>query len=350
MPTTAPFFLVSSSLVSLSTKPFFCFKRNLVHRCVRCYSSLKDRPSTRLQDKEKELHIPVLVENLVEFIDHSSAKGKVFVDCTVGAGGHCERIMELGLFSKCIAIDKDQNCGNWLKERNLQHPVRFVQGSFACIDKILSQEGISSEQVGFILADLGVSSMQLDDPQRGFSFSKDGPLDMRIDLSLRTTAWNVVNQYSEEALCKIIRELGEDYKWRQVAAAIVKEREKHTIDTTCQLAEIVCKAKRERPGYSKLHPATLTFQSLRLFVNNELSELDMFVPKALSCLGMFGRLAVISFHSLEDRIVKQSFKNVAEKGGQFRILTKKPIVPSEEEKKFNVRSRSAKLRVVERLS
>ncbi|EME31161.1 S-adenosyl-methyltransferase [Galdieria sulphuraria] len=299
------------------------------------------------QGRERNLHVPVLLQEVIENAVQANVAGKVFVDCTVGAGGHCQKIMELGIFSRCIAIDKDENCRKFLEESNLTHSVRFVQGSFAKIVEILTQEKVTSQDVGFILADLGVSSMQLDNASRGFSFSHDGPLDMRMDLSQSTTAWQVVNQSSEEALGNIIRELGEERKWKRVAAAIVKERQRNPINTTCQLANIVCNAKKERARYRKIHPATLTFQSLRLFVNSELNELNTFIPMALSCLGPVGRLAIISFHSLEDRIVKQTFKEYAEKS-EFRILTKKPIVPSEEEREVNIRCRSAKMRVIER--
>ncbi|GJQ09991.1 hypothetical protein GpartN1_g1782.t1 [Galdieria partita] len=344
-------FLWSSSLQCLQRKEaLLCFKRKCLHSSRIYACSLKHEASATLHwsiVKERNLHVPVLLEKVIENARLPNLEGSIFVDCTVGAGGHCEKVMELGIFSKCIAIDKDEKCGELLKENNLLRSVCFIQGSFANIDEILIQERVKSEDVGFILADLGVSSMQLDNPSRGFSFSKDGPLDMRMDLSQSTTAWKVVNEYTEEALCKIFRELGEERKWKRVAAAIVNERQRNPIETTCQLAKIVCAAKNEYPRHRRIHPATLTFQSLRLFVNNELNELNKFIPKALKCLGPFGRLAIISFHSLEDRLVKQTFKEYAEKS-EFRILTKKPAVPSEEEREANIRCRSAKMRVIER--
>ncbi|GJD12369.1 Ribosomal RNA small subunit methyltransferase H [Galdieria sulphuraria] len=309
------FFWLSSLLCLHRRKAFHCVKRKTFHS-LKCYCSVEDKVSPTLQfsrGKERNLHVPVLLQEVIENAVQANVAGKVFVDCTVGAGGHCQKIMELGIFSRCIAIDKDENCRKFLEESNLTHSVRFVQGSFAKIVEILTQEKVTSQDVGFILADLGVSSMQLDNASRGFSFSHDGPLDMRMDLSQSTTAWRRTNP----------------------------------INTTCQLANIVCNAKKERARYRKIHPATLTFQSLRLFVNSELNELNTFIPMALSCLGPVGRLAIISFHSLEDRIVKQTFKEYAEKS-EFRILTKKPIVPSEEEREVNIRCRSAKMRVIER--
>lgn len=286
---------------------------------------------------KKKSHKPVLVREVVE-----SFKGvgcRVFLDGTLGLGGHAKAILKAhGEIERYIGIDRDlealeiakENLSSWDK-------VEFFHGNFLEFDRFLKGDLVD----GFFL-DVGVSSMQLEDSERGFSFMTDGPLDMRMDRSLKLTAEDVVNEFPERKLGEIFREYGEEMRWKKIARAIVNERGKRRIRTTFDLKNILSKVCGRRRS---LNPATLVFQALRIFVNDELALLKKTLFKAFENLSLGGRIAVISFHSLEDRIVKWAFRE----SPILKVVTKKPVVASLEEVRKNKRARSAKLRVAERL-
>ncbi len=298
-------------------------------------------------------HVPVLAETLGQYV---TLEGDgVMVDCTVGQGGHSS------IFSKklttegtIIGIDFDKNSLNSAhsKLKNLNCKVKLIKSNFADIKNCLKIAEI--EKVDFILADLGFCSAQLDDKKIGLSFSEDAPLDMRIDKSLKVTAADIINGFDETKIADIIYKYGEDRASRRIAKFIVNYRRQQKIMTTTQLAMIVCKALGRRPvsrsasGKKRIHPATKTFQALRIAVNGELDNLTALLNSAPDVLRTGGQIAVISFHSLEDRIVKYDFKeNKAD--GKYEIITKKPLIPSRQEMILNRRSRSAKLRIAKRI-
>ena len=295
----------------------------------------------------KRGHVPVLLKEAIDFLN--IRRGGTYIDATVGLGGHSYEIAKrLGAQGRLIAVDKDQAA----LERavaSLQSPVtsedwptiELRHGSFA---------DLANEQrpttIDGLLADLGVSSLQLEDAARGFSFQAEGPLDMRMNTQSGETAEQVVNQADEVTLANLIYEFGEERRSRRIARAIVRSR---PIRTTAQLAEIVSAAARPmNQAERRIHPATRTFQALRIFVNRELDDLRALMEAAPRLLKPGGRLVIISFHSLEDRIVKDALREGA-KRGHYRILTKKPVTASADEIDRNPRSRSAKLRAAERL-
>ncbi|HID80002.1 MAG TPA: 16S rRNA (cytosine(1402)-N(4))-methyltransferase RsmH [Aquificales bacterium] len=291
------------------------------------------------------LHFPVLLKESVELL--TSNGGKVYVDATVGLGGHAYHILSRREDIYLIGIDKDPYALEESKKRLSPFEGRFslYQADYEDIEEVLKAEGI--ERVDGILMDLGVSMLQLKTPERGFSFKENAPLDMRMDPKQKLTAYYVVNRYKERDLVRIIKEYGEERFAYRIAKAIVGARRKNPIETTKELADIVEKAI-PKGFYKKIHPATKTFQAIRIEVNRELWHLKNALLKIPHLLNPKGRIAVISFHSLEDRIVKQTFRYF-EKEGLFELLTKKPITPSEEEIKQNPPSRSAKLRVAQRV-
>ena len=283
-------------------------------------------------------HEPVLLAETLEMLAVSN-KG-LYVDGTLGLAGHARAILNASApEGRLIAFDRD---GETLEEAKhalgeFGGRVRYVHDDFRTIPQVLGRERASG-----ILLDLGVSSVQLDTATRGFSFQADGPLDMRLDRSQGPTAAEIVNRLGERDLADVIYRFGEEHASRQVARAIVDARRRGEIVTTAELAAIVRRSARGRPG---LDPATRTFQALRIFVNKELEGLDGALREIAACLAPGGRLAVIAFHSLEDREVKQAFRALSVEG--YRLLTKKPIRPGEEEIRRNPRARSAKLRVIE---
>ncbi len=299
------------------------------------------------------LHQSVLVSESLLAI--ACAPNAVYLDCTVGMGGHSEAILKATIPNgKVIGIDRDEQALAIAKERlaPFSDRVTLCRGSFKELSQIVTKLGVSS--VSGIIFDLGVSSMQFDSPERGFSFAS-GPLDMRMDQRLSTTAADLVNTLHEKELADLIYQYGEERLSRRIAAAIVRYREKEgSIMRTDTLADIVCRAVRSTSKWKRLHPATKTFQALRIAVNDELSELNEGLSLAISLLAVGGRLVVISFHSLEDRPVKQTFKAVSHHDDQgrsrFMTLYKKPIVPTEEEIRRNPRARSAKLRALQRVA
>ena len=301
-------------------------------------------------------HIPVLLNEVIEYLNLK--ENKLIVDCTIGEGGHAKKILEsLGPSGILLGIDQDQDALVAARERLAPFGKRvdLIWGNFIDLEKILRAKGI--EEADGILFDLGVSSLQLNRKERGFSFLREGPLDMRMNKAQRINASHLINKTSYKELQNILYEFGEERWAKRIARAIVREREKTPVTTTIQLARIVERAVPYRgriPRYRKQalvrgkHPATRTFLALRLRINGELENLREALPPTVDSLKKKGRICVISYHSLEDRIVKNSFKDFAHQG-KLKILTKKPITPTIEEIRVNPRSRSAKLRVGERI-
>ena len=286
-------------------------------------------------------HEPVLKAELISTL--RPIKNGIYVDCTVGAAGHTLAILQSCGDCFVIGLDVDPNALKIAEERlkMFERSVKLIRESYGRIEDILNR--LSVEKVDGIIADLGLSSMQIDDPKRGFSFRFDSPLDMRMDPSKNLTAWNVVNEYPEEKLYKVIKEYGEEPFAKRIAREIVKNR---PINTTGELVEIIRKAIPSKSrNRRKRHFATRTFQAIRIEVNKELENLQSLLRASERVLKKGGRIAIISFHSLEDRIVKHFFR----KSEHLLPLTKKPITPSKDEIQRNPRSRSAKLRVAERI-
>ncbi len=289
------------------------------------------------------MHVPVLLEVATDLLTENG--GKVYLDCTLGGGGHARRVLEKVPEAKLIGIDVDEEATEIAKEnlKEFGERVSIYKANFRDLDLVLKEEGV--EKVDGILFDLGMSMYQIRSG-RGFSFQGDEPLDMRMDKDQRLTAYEVVNRYPERDLERIIREYGEERLSKKIARAIVRRREKKPIETTKELVEVILSVYPEKLKRSKIHPATRTFQAIRIEVNRELENLKVGLSKALEALNPKGRLVVISFHSLEDRIVKKFMKENSDK---LKVLTKKPITPSEEEVRMNPSSRSAKLRAGERV-
>lgn len=304
-------------------------------------------------------HDPVLYKEILEYLE-PNRPGGILVDATVGLGGHAEGLLEQHPDVRLLAIDRDPEALERSRARlsRFADRVTFVRGRHESLIDILKQSGIAT--VSGLLADLGVSSMQLDDAARGFSFRFEGPLDMRMG-SEGASAADLVNTLDEYELTRIIRDYGEEPMARRIARAIVEARAGERIETTARLAEVIRSVKK--PRFKEIDPSTLTFQALRIATNEELVGLDRFVDDAVSVLEPGARVAIISFHSLEDRIVKRAFRRLEGEctcppnmpvcgcGAKalVRILTGRPVTASEEEEQRNPRSRSAKLRVAERV-
>lgn len=287
-------------------------------------------------------HLPVMEEEVLNMLN--IRRGGVYVDATIGLGGHTKRILDLvGEEGKVVGIDKDVDALNAVKKRIVDKRLLIKMGRFSDMESLLKSSNIF--RVDGVLFDLGASMLQFKDYDRGFSFHSDRRLDMRMDKSQTLTAWDVVNRYSEDRLEKILSEYGEEPKSKKIAHAIVAYRSKKTIDTCKELAEIIVKVYGKR---GKLHPATRTFQALRIEVNKEFEELKKGLSSALTVLNRGGRLCVISYHSLEDRIVKR-FMREGSNEKLLKIITKKPVTPTVEEIKRNPSARGAKLRVAEKL-
>jgi 16S rRNA (cytosine1402-N4)-methyltransferase len=292
-------------------------------------------------------HIPVLSVEALQYL--RADRGGVFVDCTVGLGGHTRALLEAGA-TRVIGLDRDLQALSIARDALAPWSARvdLVHADYRDLDQVLDQRGI--RLVDGALADLGISSLQLDAPGRGFSFQRDEALDMRMDTSAGDTAAALVARSSEQELADGIYTYGEERYSRRIARAIVAARREEPIETTGRLAAIVRRALPRR-GYVRLDPATRTFQALRIWVNRELEGLDRFIETAVRRLNAGARLVVISFHSLEDRIAKHTLRALERGGdGAVRVLTKKPIVPTDDEVQRNPRSRSAKLRAAERLA
>ncbi|PYX33389.1 MAG: 16S rRNA (cytosine(1402)-N(4))-methyltransferase [Acidobacteria bacterium] len=294
-------------------------------------------------------HAPVLLKEAIDFLN--VRRGGTYIDATVGLGGHSYEIARrLGAPGHLIGVDKDpaaiEIAGFSLRASGSGQTdwptVDLRHGSFADLTNDQRPTTIDG-----LLADLGVSSLQLDSAARGFSFQADGPLDMRMDPRSERTAEQVVNHLDERELADVIYEFGEERRSRRIARAIVRSR---PIQTTAQLADVISAAARPMNREERrIHPATRTFQALRIFVNRELDDLKALLEAAPRILKPGGRVVVISFHSLEDRIVKDAFREGAMKDRYFRLLTKKPVTATEEENDRNPRARSAKLRAAEKI-
>ncbi len=296
-----------------------------------------------------KLHIPVMLGEVLDYLNLSP--GKIIVDATIGTAGHSKEILERILpGGRLIGIDRDQESLAVSRQRLREYGncCEFVHGNFVDIDVIL--ERLNIKKVGGILFDLGISSFQLEDPHRGFSFQQDGPLDMRLDRESYISAYDLVNNLNEEEISDLLWMFGQERWHNRIAHLLVEEREKHPIATTRQLVNIVFKAMphRYRHRYYRIHPATRTFQAVRIAVNRELETLDVAINKAMAVLEKTAKICIISFHSLEDRMVKQSFRKAAAEG-LLNIVTRKPITASPSEIGANPSSRSSKLRVAERL-
>ncbi len=293
-------------------------------------------------------HIPVLTEQIAEQL--SVSQDAVVVDATVGHGGHSLLFGEkLGPGGTIIGLDVDEKSLARAQTalRDLECEVILVRSNFADLGDVLADEGYS--KVDLIFADIGFCSAQLNDPKRGFSFQKNMPLDMRLDDRLKVTAEQIVNTYDETELADIIYQYGQERGSRRIARYIVDFRKTQRIKSTVQLANLVCKALNKYPSPSRrIHPATKTFQALRIAVNDELVSLGKLLEAAPALLNKNGLMAVISFHSLEDRIVKNNFRE-NKRLQTYEILTKKPINPTDEEISMNPRARSSKLRIARRI-
>jgi 16S rRNA (cytosine1402-N4)-methyltransferase len=289
---------------------------------------------------------------LNEVIDYLAlAPGKVIVDATIGTGGHSEEILKrISPKGKLIGIDRDNESLAVARQRlqGFGNMCEFIHASFVDIDGALKKLGI--QKIDGALFDLGISSFQLDDPHRGFSFQKEGPLDMRLDRESYISAYDLVNNLNEEEISTLLWDFGQERWHNRIAHLLVQERQKHPIATTSELANIVVRSIpfKYRHKYHRIHPATRTFQAVRIAVNRELEALDTAINKSISLLAKKARLCIISFHSLEDRVVKFAFRKAAGEG-LVDIITPKPITPQDSETEANPRSRSSKLRVAERI-
>ena len=287
-------------------------------------------------------HVPVMREEVLEALELKDSG--IYVDATLGLGGHAVGILQRAEGCTLIGIDRDESAIRIARERLKGHQkVYFVKDKFSNLKEIVNNLGY--EKVDGIILDAGVSTLHLKNEDRGFSFMTDGPLDMRMDQDSDLTAEKVVNSYKEKDLADLIFQYGDERFSRRIARSIVYNREKKRITTCKELEEIVYKAVGRR---GKIHPATRTFQAIRIEVNSELDELSKAVDSGAELLEEHGRFCILSYHSLEDRIVKNAFRKLA-KEGLFRIITKKPMVPEREEQKLNPSSRSAKLRVAEKI-
>jgi 16S rRNA (cytosine1402-N4)-methyltransferase len=292
-------------------------------------------------------HIPVMTAEVLQYL--RPEQGGLFVDCTVGLGGHSRALLEAGA-SRVIGLDRDLDALEHARETLAPwgDRVELVHADYRAIDDVLDSRQIT--QVDGTLADLGVSSMQFDAPGRGFSFQRDESLDMRMDRTGAETAADLVAHSTERDLADAIFLYGEERFSRRIARALVEARREAPVDTTGRLATIVRRAIPHRGGHVRIDPATKTFQALRIWVNRELDGLDRFVETAARRLRAGARLVVITFHSLEDRIVKHTLRALHQRDGLVQVLTKKPMVPTDEEVDRNPRARSAKLRAAERMA
>lgn len=289
-------------------------------------------------DSQKVKHTPVLLNEVITFLNPQH--GQLFIDCTLGGGGHFRAIRERILpDGKILGIDVYEKSIKAIEAEKLSNVI-LVKGNFKNLKKIAEENGF--EKVDGILMDLGFSSIELEESGLGLSFQKDEPLDMRMDERLEITAADIINNWKEGELVKIFSELGEERFSKRIAKAIVENRRKIKIETSLELAELIRSSVPARFRIGRIHPATRIFQALRIVVNNEFENLKKALEDSLEILNTGGKIAAISFHSGEDRIVKFFFRDNKDK---FEILTKKPAVPSNEEIERNPRSRSAKLRV-----
>lgn len=300
----------------------------------------KQKRMKKIHQETNNIHIPVLLEEVLEYLNPQL--GNSYLDLTAGYAGHSEKIIELTKSSDVTLVDRDRDSITFLEKKFRGKDYEIIHSDFLAASIDLQR---SNRKYDLILADLGVSSPHLNEASRGFSFISSSKLDMRMDQTQKLTADYVVNHYNQRKLAKLIREYGDEPKAQKIAGFIVDNR---PIRDTEQLAQII---KKAWPGYSKIHPATRTFQAIRIEVNDELGQLEASLPIWGSILNPGGRLVIISFHSLEDRLIKQYFKKNASSNydSTMNLLTKSPIVASKAELVINPRARSAKLRAVAKI-
>ena len=297
--------------------------------------------------EDRYTHIPVMHQEIAEYL--RLPVGGCCVDGTLGMGGHTRLLaQQVGPTGKIIAIDRDRQSIETAK-KNLESVldrIIFIQDDFRNIDRIL--DGLQIKSVDGVVLDLGISSFQLDNEQRGFSIKANGPLDMRMDQDSWFSAYDLINSLSEKELSLILKDYGQERWHNRIARRLVQERSLRPIETTKDLSDIVLKAIPSGQKWQKIHPATRTFQAFRIAVNRELESLDIALERIVPYVKPQGRICVISFHSLEDRIVKNKFRSFSE-SGELDLVSKKPLLVSSQEEQVNPRSRSARLRVAERL-
>lgn len=294
------------------------------------------------------VHIPVLVEEVMDYLD-VKRKG-IYIDCTLGLGGHAVEILKRNPDARLIGFDIDEK--SLLKAKEKLEPYADRVELYHSDFRYLPDLNIDFSSIIGILLDLGISSFQLDSPERGFSFNQEGPLDMRMDLRNKVTASKIVNKYSEYRLVQIFKEYGELKQAKRLAREIVSKRKTKKIETTTQLRRLVEEICRWRPQKGKIHPAAKLFQAIRIELNQELKSLSSFLERISKKIPKKAHIIAISFHSLEDRIIKHTFAHLAASNDSppsLKILTKKPVIPSDKEVAINFRARSAKLRAVEKI-
>ena len=293
-------------------------------------------------------HIPVLLEEVMDYLNIQ--REGIYVDCTVGLGGHALQILKRNPQATLIGFDIDEL--SLLKCKQTLEPYAERVTLYHSDFRYLPDLKIEFSEISGVLLDLGLSSFQLDSPERGFSFNQEGPLDMRMDQRNKMSASKIINKYSESKLAQLFKDYGEFRQANRLARTIISRRKVDKIENTTQLRRIVEEITRWRPQKGKIHPAAKVFQALRIEVNQELSDLAPFIEKTIYLLPEGARIAAISFHSLEDRVIKHTFTKLArpeETHPCLKILTKKPVIPSREEVLSNPRARSAKLRVAQRI-
>jgi len=298
---------------------------------------------------EEKFHVPVMLQEVLDFL--KLAPGQVIVDATLGTGGHSLEILKrITPGGRLVGIDRDENSLAICRQRlaAFKDNTEFVHANFADLDQVLGKLGI--KEVDGIVFDLGISSYQLQDAQRGFSFQEEGPLDMRLDKSSYISAYDLVNNLNENEISQLLWNFGQERWHNRIAHLLVQERRNEPISTTKQLANLVMRAipHRYRRSYYRIHPATRTFQAVRIAVNRELEILESTVKKAVDLLRKQARICVISFHSLEDRAIKHTFRALKAEG-LIEIVTSKPLTPNPGEIEANPSSRSSKFRVAERI-
>lgn len=296
-----------------------------------------------------KFHTPAMVAETLNYLNLSP--GKIIVDATIGTGGHSKAILERIIpGGQLIGVDRDEESLSVSKERlrDFSDHCKFRHGNFLDLDTILKD--LSVKKIDGIIFDLGISSFQLEDPDRGFSFQNEGPLDMRLDRTSSISAYDLLNNLNEEEISGLLWNFGQERWHNRIAHLLVQERQGQPIATTSQLANIVIRSipHRYRYRHYRIHPATRTFQAVRIAVNRELEILGTAIDKAIAILNKGGRICIISFHSLEDRIVKLTFRRAAQEG-LIDIITPKPLTPTESEVHANPKARSSKMRVAEKL-
>ena len=292
-------------------------------------------------------HTPVMPNEVIGYLN--LAFGNCVVDCTMGVGGHAVLIAEkIGTEGRIIGLDRDSGSLAIAREnmKVIGTHCDYIHADYRHIDQVLAQLG--TREVDGMLFDLGISSFQLNDPERGFSFRLDGPLDMRIDKEAGISAYDLVNSLSQQEIAAILKKYGQERLSNRIARYLVERRLQAPIVSTRDLRDIVLRALPRAATRQKIHPATRTFQAIRIAVNRELESLDVALEKSIGCLKQGARICVVSFHSLEDKIVKEKFRYFSRQG-KIKLIVKKPLRPQEEEVNSNSRARSARLRVAEKI-